>query len=60
MSETANVYIRLRGGRAERFEQIHDEIEERLGYRPTKTEAQGIIMAAWDIEEGDPTPLLEQ
>jgi hypothetical protein len=37
--------IKLHGEKAERFRELHDRVEERLGYRPSKAEALGHIMA---------------
>jgi len=46
--------IKLHGEKAERFRELHDRIEKELGYRPSKPEAFGIIMADFseDFDSG--------
>lgn len=57
---SANVYIRLRGGRAERFRQIQGELEDHAGHELDNTETVTMLMMNYDIEDGEPKPLLEQ
>jgi hypothetical protein len=44
--------IKLYGEKEELFNEIHDEIEDQYGYRPSKPEVVGVLMAAFD----DDTP----
>lgn len=48
--------ITLTGGKADRFEQTLDDLEDELGYRPSKPEAVGLLMAAYD--DAGSVPLL--
>lgn len=43
--------IKLHGECAERFRELVDELEGRLGYRPTNAEAMGLIMAEFPDED---------
>lgn len=43
--------IVLYGTRAERFREILDDLEDRLGYEPSNAEAVGIVMSEWDEEK---------
>jgi hypothetical protein len=43
--------ISLHGEKEELFRSIHDEIEERHGYRPPATEVVGLLMAEWESEQ---------
>lgn len=45
------ISISLYGDRADRFEEIRDQLEERLGYRPERPEALGHLMAEWPDEQ---------
>lgn len=56
---TNDVYIHLRGGRADRFRQIEEEMADQLGYEPTHTECVGVLMAGWDIETDGRPKLLQ-
>jgi hypothetical protein len=40
--------ITVRGERAQRWEDVVDAIEDDLGYRPSRPEALGLLMAEWD------------
>jgi hypothetical protein len=40
--------IDLYGGQARRFEQLRDELEEELGYRPTKPRTVGHLLEHYD------------
>lgn len=39
--------IALHGEKAQLFEEIHDELEEELGYRPSRPEVIGHLMSEW-------------
>lgn len=43
--------ITLYGERAERFREIREDIESRLGYEPSNAEAIGIVMSEWSEGE---------
>mgnify|MGYP006288897427 CR=1 FL=1 len=45
--------VDLYGGKARRFRELQDELEEELGYRPTKPETIGHLFEHYD------GPLLE-
>jgi hypothetical protein len=40
--------ITLRSGKAERWQEVVDALEERLGYRPSRPEALGILMGEFE------------
>jgi len=39
------VQVTLTGGKAERFRRLRDGLEEQLGYRPSRPEVVGLLMA---------------
>jgi hypothetical protein len=45
---TENEHIHLRGGQARRFRQLKHELEERLGYEPTKTRVAGHLLEHYE------------
>ena len=48
--------ITLTGQKADRFEQALDDLEDELGYRPSKPEAIGLMM--YSFTESDSKPLV--
>lgn len=40
-------HVTLCGGRARRFREIKDELEEQLGYEPSNPEIVGRLMEKW-------------
>ncbi|MFC4406173.1 hypothetical protein [Haloarchaeobius iranensis] len=48
----SKVDITLRSEKADRWNEATDELDDRLGYRPSQPEALGIILASWDDEHG--------
>jgi len=40
--------VALYGGKAEVFRELQDELEDRLGYRPTKPETIGHLIEHYD------------
>lgn len=40
--------VTLYGPKADRFEEIQSELEDDLGYEPTRPEVIGQLMAEWD------------
>lgn len=52
---TEDAYIRLRGGKAERFFELKDALEDERGYPMTHVEAMCELMNQADVEpEGRP------
>jgi hypothetical protein len=45
--------LTLYGGKADRFREIRDQLEDELGYRPSKPETIGILMSQWPPEDLD-------
>lgn len=43
--------IKLHGGRGDRFAEIREELEERLGYEPSNTEVVGRLMEEWPPDD---------
>lgn len=43
-------HIKLYSGKAQRFEEIKQHIEDKLGYEPTNPEVIGILMGLYDAE----------
>lgn len=39
--------IKLYGSKSERFQEIKDDIAERLGYEPSNAEVTGLLMAGY-------------
>lgn len=44
---TKQEHLTLCGGQARRFREIRDELEEQLGYEPTKPQVIGRLMEKW-------------
>lgn len=44
---TQNESLTLCGGQARRFREIQEELEEQLGYEPTKPQVVGRLMEKW-------------
>lgn len=43
------VQVTLTGDKADRFRELRDDLEDRLGYRPSRPEVVGLLMAS-DVE----------
>lgn len=43
-------HIKLYGSKSDRFEEIKERMEERLGYEPSNPEVVGLIMAAYESD----------
>lgn len=50
-------HVKLYGGKAERFEEIKENLQAEFGYEPTNTEVLGVLMAVYSSSEQDPIPL---
>lgn len=48
-----SIHVQLHGGQARRFEQLKDDLEEKLGWEPTNTRVAGHLLEHYD------GPLLE-
>jgi hypothetical protein len=46
-------HIKLYGGKQERFEEIKNQLTDKLGYEPTNPEVMGILMAQHSSESAD-------
>ena len=44
-------HIKLYGSKSDRFEEIKETMEERLGYEPSNPEVVGLIMAAYESND---------
>lgn len=51
-------HIKLSGGKAERFEEIKNQLQDELGYEPTNPEVVGVLMGMYtgDDDENDHPP----
>lgn len=47
-------HIKLHGGKAERFEEIKTQLQERLGYEPTNPEVIGVLMSMYGGDDRQP------
>lgn len=47
---TEKEHFTLSGGRARRFREIRDELEQELGYEPSKPEVIGRLYEKWPDE----------
>jgi len=45
---TENESIKLHGGQARRFRELRDELEDQLGYEPTKPRVFGHLLEHYD------------
>ena len=46
-------HIKLYGSKSDRFEEIKERMEERLGYEPSNPEVVGLIMATYESQNGE-------
>lgn len=46
------VHIKLYSGKAERFENIKEELTKEFGYEPTNPEVIGALMARYKLAQG--------
>ena len=44
-------HIKLYGSKGDRFEEITEEMGQRLGYEPSNPEVVGLIMATYETDE---------
>jgi hypothetical protein len=47
------VQITLTGEKSQRFQELRDELEEQLGYRPSRPEVVGYLMGQTDVDRYD-------
>ncbi len=43
--------IKLHSDRAERFRRIREDLTEKLGYQPSKSETVGLVMACYNLNK---------